>query len=271
MIGQKRLLEKFNSFSNIPFATLIIGPHGSGKKTLVDTIVENINIDVFNVDTTFTDGTKIALYTCPNDMLVVFDLTKSMSVTTAINLQNSALKFIEELPHNIKAIILADSVERTLPTIINRCYVYHMDNYTQEELLEIARKNNKSLEGYTDAELRYLRWPLNIKNAPEISVLKEMENLVDTIFTSIGKANISNTLSISKKINFNGEIGLYDLDLFLNIFDVKLAEKVLHENDKKYIETFTLFNFMVYNIYGYNYNKRYIFEEFLLDIKQILT
>ena len=271
MIGQKYILEKFNSFENIPLVSIFIGPRGSGKKTLIDEISKNINVDIFNVDSVFNDETKISLCSCPSDTLVIFDLTKTITEMAAVNLQNASLKFIEDLPENLRVIILVDSEARLLDTVSNRCQHFYIDKYSKEEILEIAKLYNKDLSSYTNNELRYLKWPSDIISAPDIIIIKEIELLIDTIFSSIGRANISNTLSISKKINFNNEIGLYDLNLFLNIFDIKLAEKVLYETDKKYAEIFTIFNLMVYNINGYNNNKRYIFEEFLLDIKDILT
>lgn len=270
MIGQKNIIEKFNTFEKIPSSVVLLGPNGSGKKTIVNRIIENTGVDIFDIDKSFTDETKIALCSCPNRMIVVFDLTRDVIQKMIMNLQNSALKFIEDLPDNLRVFILAENETFVLDTILNRSYIQQVENYSNEELLEIARINNKSLDEYGDNELKYLKWPKDILFAPNIKELKSIEILVDTIFTSIGKANISNTLSISKKINFNNEIGLYDLDLFLNIFEQKLVNKIITEGDEKYNQTFTIFNKMVYNINKYGYNKVYIFEEFLLDIKYIL-
>lgn len=271
MIGQKNILEKFNTFEKIPSSVVLLGPSGSGKKTVINTIIENIGADIFNIDKVFDDETKLALCSCPNRMVVVFDLTKDIAQKTTVNLQNSALKFIEELPDNLRVFILAENETFVLDTVLNRSYVQQIDNYSKEELLEIARVNNKSLEDYSEEEIDYLKWPADVIMAPGKNELSSMESLIDTIFTSIGKANISNTLTIAKKISFNNEIGLYDLRLFLNIFEHKLVRKIVTEGDNKYHRTFTIFNNMVYNINRYNNNKVYIFEEFLLDIKQVLV
>ena len=270
MIGQKSIIEKFNTFEKIPSSVVLLGPSGSGKKTIVNRIIENIGIDSFDISKSFTDEMKIDLYSYPNRMIIILDLTKDISQKTIMNLQNSTLKFIEDLPDNLRVFILAENETFVPDTILNRSYIQQIEKYSNEELLEIAQINNKVLDGYTTNELKYFKTPKDILFAPNINEFKSIEILVETILTSIGRANISNTLSISKKINFNNEIGLYDLDLFLSIFEKKLVDKIISVGDEKYNRIFTIFNKMVYNINKYGYNKVYIFEKFLLDIKQVL-
>jgi tRNA A37 threonylcarbamoyladenosine biosynthesis protein TsaE len=44
MIGQKKLLEKFNNVDNIPKATILLGRTGSGKHTFINAVVNKLGI-----------------------------------------------------------------------------------------------------------------------------------------------------------------------------------------------------------------------------------
>lgn len=271
MIGQKSILEKFNTFENIPSAVLLIGRKGCGKKTLVNTISNNLGVEIINIDK-FSDDVKLELNIAVGRKLLIVDLTTLAQEKQSTSLQNSALKFIEDIPATYKIFILAEDESSVLDTILNRCYIQTFEEYTVDELRAIAAENNNSiLEAYEDKYFNYLTTPQEVLTAPNVKQIQEIETLIDTIFNAIARANISNTLSISKKINFDNEIGLYDLNIFLNIFRYKLVEKLKTDYDEKYFQVFNKFNILYYNINRGNNNKMSMFENFLLDVKQILT
>lgn len=263
MIGQKKLLEQFNSFDSIFSSIVLFGPKGSGKTTLVNEIANNINCDIIEISSVINDEIKEKLYNNPNNTLVYLDLTKNLQQSRLVAIQNSALKFIEDIPVNYKLFILAENESFVLDTVLNRCHKVVLNEYTLDELKLIA-KDNTELQEYPEDKFVYFRYPAEILNAPKLQTLTDIEKLIDTIFSSIGKANISNILSISKKIETDY------LSLFFNIFNYKLVNKLKTEYTENYFKTFILFNSVYVNINKHDLNKKYMLEQFLLDLKNIL-
>lgn len=272
MIGQKRLLEKFNSIDNIPKATIILGKTGFGKKTLINTVANNLNINIITINSILSNEIKEEIYTYPNICFIVFNIVKNLQVKQNIAIQNSILKLLEEPPINVRIFILAENESYLLDTLLNRCNVLTMDYYSVDELRQIAIENNflTTASEHDDDKFKYISSPIELLNFPTKDQLVNMENLIDTIFSSIYKANISNILSISKKINFSNNYDLYDLNIFLNIFEIKLLNKIKFEYDNKYLKAFNELNDLKYSINKFNVNKVYLFENFLLNLKTIL-
>lgn len=272
MIGQKRLLEKFNNIENIPKSIVILGPTGYGKKTFVTTLANNLNIDIITIDSILSSEIKYKIYTYSNTCFVVFDINKKLQLKQLIDRQNSILKLLEEPPINIRIFVLAENESYLLDTLLNRCDIITMDPYSTEELKQIAKENNylTNIDEYSENEFKYISSPSELLAFPTKDQLIAMESLVDTIFSSISKANISNILSISKKINFSDNHELYDLNIFLNIFEIKLLNKIKYEYNIKYLKVFNEFNELKYNINKFNINKINLFENFLLNLKTIL-
>lgn len=273
MIGQSSIIGKFNTFDKLPSAMILIGPTGSGKKTLLKTLTSMLWVDIVHINKVLSDELKSELYSHSNKCIVAIDLTLPMQYKQNIAIQNSILKFAEETPKNFKLIILANDESSLLNTLLNRCYIQKLDEYSKRELFLIAKDNNLiSYKTYSDKEFEYMKYPIDILLDLSLNMLNSMESLVDTIFSSIGKANISNTLSISKKIDFNGDNNdLYNLNIFMNIFNYKLLNLLKTSYDIKYYDTFKLFNILQRDITKANINKSYLFEKFLLDIKYILV
>ena len=273
MIGQKKLLEKFNSIDNIPKAAILLGKAGSGKHTLINTIADNLNIGIININSILSPEIKDKIYTYPNLCIIIFNIGKDLQVKQNIAIQNSILKLLEEPPINARIFVLAENESYLLDTLLNRCSIITMETYSANELRQIAIENNFSttIDEHSDDKLMYISSPAELLTFPTKDQLQQMENLVDTIFSSICKANISNTLSISRKINFGDNSELYDLNIFLNIFEVKLLNIIKYNYESKYLKAFNELNELKSDINRFNINKLNLFENFLLSLKTILV
>ena len=273
MIGQKKLLEKFNNVDNIPKATILLGRTGSGKHTFINAVVNKLGIsEVITINSILSPEIKDKIYTYPNLCVIIFNVGKELQVKQNIAIQNSILKLLEEPPINARIFVLAENESYLLDTLLNRCNILTLEPYTADELRQIAKENNfvTTLDEHTDDKLKYISSPAELLVFPTSEKLTQMENLVDTIFSSICKANISNTLSISKKINFNDDRELYDLNIFLNIFEIKLLDIIKYNYEDKYLVAYNELNELKSNINRFNINKTNLFEKFLLNIKTIL-
>jgi DNA polymerase III delta prime subunit len=274
MIGQKKLLEKFNNVDNIPKATILLGRTGSGKHTFINAVVNKLGIsEVITINSILSPEIKDKIYTYPNLCVIIFNVGKELQVKQNIAIQNSILKLLEEPPINARIFVLAENESYLLDTLLNRCNILTLEPYTADELRQIAKENNfvTTLDEHTDDKLKYISSPAELLVFPTNEKLTQMEKLVDTIFSSICKANISNTLSISKKINFNDDRELYDLNIFLNIFEIKLLDIIKYNYEDKYLVAYNELNELKSNINRFNINKTNLFEKFLLNLKTILV
>lgn len=265
MIGQKVLRENINIVKESPL--ILVGKKGCGKKTLVEEIATKEDMNYLYIDTFVDDDTKESLYIKSNLTLVIFDLTKDMQYKQFLMFQNSILKLLEDTPLYCKFIVLCNDDLTLLNTLINRCNTRYMESYTDEELYSIAEiYNNNNIKEYSKDQMRYINTPLDVINASSVNEILEVEKLVDTILSSIYNANISNVLSISKK--FDKEEG-YSIELFLNIFRIKLTDTLKYDFSYKYFKIYNIFMKLDSSINKPYRNKVNMLEEFLLTIKYV--
>lgn len=251
IIGQKNVLYSLDQYSieTLPKTIAIIGPKGSGKHTIVDYIRDKFNFnDVEDITKSLTFNYIIDLYKETNIKLCVINanlLTQKQ--------QYSLLKFIEEPSSNIFTIILSNSTNILLDTVLNRCYKIYIEPYTKEELNEFINKNN--FKNNADLLLEYCKTPgqiktYNIKNEDQI------KNIVDTILNK--HITINDVFSWLKEFNFNDEYDKIDIGLFLthlyentlNIKNIRLSELTqkylkLYETDDRLNSQYLLTNYFV--------------------------
>lgn len=267
MIGQEKLKKEID-INKTPI--ILVGKKGSGKKTFINELAKLENIEVKYINSTLSNDIKLELYTYTNKILIVFDLTYDLQYKQFISFQNSILKVLEDPPEYCKFIILSENSSELLNTLISRCYIKYMNPYSISELYLIADKyNNLNIKDYSDNQLKYITCPSDVIIAPPVKELIEIENLVDTILSSIYNANISNILSISKKLSFSDSESGYNIYLFINIFKNKLNDILKDNFTMKYFNIFNLFLEFESNINKLHRNKINLLEEFLLNIKYI--
>lgn len=270
MIGQEKLLNEIDIFSDSPL--ILAGPKGSGKKTIVDKLSNKSNInDIIYIDKPISDDIKTELYSCSKNVLVVFDLTTNMSMKQFINIQNSILKLLEDSPNYCKFIILVEDKYLLLDTVVNRCKkTRFIDSYSKEELFLLSELYNKTnIKEYSDNQLEYILYPNDVLLAPSKDELERIEKLVDTILSSIYNANISNILSISKKLKFKDQENGYDVNTFLNVFHIKILYELKNNFNNKYFKVSSKFIELISEFKNPYSNKKNLIEEFLLFIKYV--
>lgn len=260
------LFDEINIYTESPL--LLIGRNGSGKKTLVSYLSDKYNIEVKYINNALSDDTKLELYSYSNEILIVFDLTSNLKVKQFVSFQNSILKILEDAPYLCKIIVLAEDTSHLLNTVKNRCNIRYIERYSIDQLRVIARMNdNENILDYTNSQLGYITYPIDAIKAPSTDELLKLENLVRTILSSIYTANISNILSISKKLDFSDEG--YNINLFLTIFRSELVNALKHEFNSKYFDIFKVFIELDRNMGNPSFNKKNLLEDFLLTLKYI--
>lgn len=256
MIGQTKIIETINSLSykELPQSILLLGNRGSGKHTLCSYIANHYNTILVDISEDISKDLIDDIYIGGSSVIYLIDIVLASKSKKIINLQNAILKLVEEPPVDCKIIILSETKSQILDTIVNRCQVWPLERYSLQELRTFS-------SDLTDDELMMLSTPGRVKSTSH-ELLTGIDNLCDNIIMNIHKAGFSNTLSIVDKINFTDENDKYDLDLFNLCLRNKLATTT-------YFASFMLIKELMENCKLLNVNKKYLFEEFLLNLKGV--
>lgn len=138
MIGQTNLLIKIDTMlHNYPKFSIIVGPKGSGKRTIVKYICNKLQLPIVPFGTGIEEVRNIIgmSYEQVNPICYLCADADSMS----IGAKNALLKITEEPPNNAYFILTLESMSNTLQTIESRGTVLTLDPYTNEELIEYRK------------------------------------------------------------------------------------------------------------------------------------
>lgn len=209
MIGQRKLLEQLNKYTidTFPRSMFLLGEKGSGKHTLINHISKNIlNLPVKDITENISNNLINEIYMNPQPYIYIIDMELMTEKES-----NTLLKLIEE-PLNLSFLILiAESRNTVLNTILNRCFILEMQPYTKEELKQFT--NNCANE---DLILDVVRTPGKIINL-NLNNIKDLYDLCTLMVNKLVNASYLNTLSIADKINYKDEYSKFDLNLFFDM------------------------------------------------------
>ena len=135
MIGQKKVLDHIDKLNkNIPKFIVLIGPKGSGKRTVARYIAEKL--DAFYS----VCGIKV------DEIREMIDTANIVSLDTVFCIEdadlmrneakNALLKITEEPPAHAYFILTISNEGSMLDTIASRADVIHLQPYTKQELCE---------------------------------------------------------------------------------------------------------------------------------------
>lgn len=142
IVGQKRILSRIDQMASVGFPrfTILIGPEGSGRKTISRYINKKLNADISYIGISADEVRGIVdnSYFVKSPIVYVIADADKMSVAA----KNSLLKITEEPPNNAYFIMTITDREYTLRTLLSRANVLYMDPYTEEELREYVNMPN---------------------------------------------------------------------------------------------------------------------------------
>ncbi|MBO6272872.1 AAA family ATPase [bacterium] len=229
IIGQKRLLHRFEQLvesSKYPRFSILVGPKGSGKKTIAkllckeisDGIYEECGIKIADVRELIKDSYKVhstAVYLIPD----------ADNMTAAA--KNAMLKVVEEPPNNSFFIMTLESIENNLETIISRAAVFFMDRYTPDEILQFAEKDSNT---HYVSEIKNIITGICDTPGDVITLynsgIKEFYDYVQLVANNILDVSIANALKISNKVALKDDVDGYDLRLFWKAFIKVCFERI---------------------------------------------
>lgn len=250
-IGQQKLIDKLNNLTlqSLPKSILLLGECGCGKHTFAKMIAQKFNLAIEEISEKITASQILEIHSSPVETLYIIDL---MNFTD--KQQNQFLKLIEEPGYYNYIVLLAESENGILPTIINRCNKFQFEDYKKEDLKTVLDIQNELV-------YKVCRTPGQLV-AININHIDELFNLCQSITKAIIGNTYVNTLTIATKINYKEEFNKYDFNLFLNMLRYVSFTDFLETNNPASFKIFTIVN----NYNSMKVNKSIVKENFILNL-----
>lgn len=267
MIGQNNLIEQLDKIKNIedlPKSIIISGKKGMGKHVFANVLVQKFGIWYEYIDYELTLDLLNDMYNTNIIKFYLIDLEEVCKHKRLERFENTLLKFLEEPPELAWIVLLTPSEEILLETIRNRCQLFKLEPYSREELESLVKLYNRDFE---DKDLDFLSTPGEIMTLDH-NHIQTLVNLGNTVITKISAATPANVISISNR--FFGKENL-NLDIFLNILCKELSTYYIwQEDNQKYEDAFFLTKNFIEELKIMNVNRQYVFERYLLRLKNVL-
>lgn len=221
MIGQRNLqsrIEQLIKDRTFPRFSILVGPKGSGKKTLVHWIYQqfgtgilsNIGISVDAVRQSIAESYRLVGTSC----IYLFADADNMSNAA----KNALLKVTEEPPNNAYFIMTLEDENNTLETIRSRGTVFHMDRYTPDEIIEyVNTKYGSTAEDNVDIFKSICDTPGDADILAKCGV-KSFYDYVQLVVDNIAEVSLANAFKIPSKVALKDGAEGYDLRLFWKAF-----------------------------------------------------
>ncbi len=259
ILGQEKICLKIDSLTLdlFPRSLMLVGPKGSGKHMIAEYVSKKFKLTLRDITTTLDQDTIEELYNRVEPYLYIINANE-----LTVKEENTILKFIEEPLKNSYIILLAETDIGILHTIINRCQIWYLQNYSKEFLKTFVTDNNL--------------YVLDVATTPgqviELckSPLMEMVQLATKIIDKIDVASVSNTLTLSDKIGFKKESNKYDVKLFVMILLNKLTNCCKNSSDTKYVKSYMLTSELMKKLNVKNLDYKALFEGYVVQLRSIM-
>lgn len=212
MIGQIELLNQLNTYTidTLPHSILVIGEEGGGKKTFINQLANQFNLELIDLTKNITAEDCLDICLNANKCAYTIDCDK-------INKLYKILKILEEPSLNAYFILYTTNEDYLESTILDRCVKFKFKPYTSNELKTFSSKT------LSDKAYLIARTPGQLLRLDDTKI-NSIIPLVDNIVQNIHKASIANALTISKKFNYKAEdYDGIDIDLFLNYLEYSIS------------------------------------------------
>lgn len=258
MIGQVELVKRFNEYTleTLPHTILLLGDKGCGKHTLVNELSSRLNIPTVDI------SKSIDLETINNAMVNPFTNFYIID-TSQLNEreQNVILKFIEEPNERTYIFLLCENKLSLLNTIINRCVPFVFKPYTVEELSYFVKESDQRL-------FKFCKTPGQLQQM-SIQKLDEVETLCNNIILKLGRASITNALTISNRLNYKDNYDKFDVNVFFEMLMNKSLE-AYKENNNTGRKIYFIVNDYYRKIKDSRLNKQQLVENMILKMWSLL-
>ena len=259
ILGQEKICFNIDNLTldTFPRSLMLVGLKGSGKHLIVDYISKKFNLSVIDITTSLDQESIEELYNRVEPYLYIIR-TSELTVKD----ENTILKFIEEPLKNSYIVLLSETDIGLLQTVLNRCQIWYLQNYSRDVLKTFLTSDNE----YVLSIAKTPGQVIDLCNVP----LDEMIELSDKIIDKINIASVANTLTLSSKIKFKDEKDKFDLKLFVDILSQRITDRAIKSSDTKYVKAYMLTVEMKKKLAIKNLDYKAIFEKYLVELRDIM-
>ena len=266
MIGQQNLQKTVNALikdHTFPKFAIFVGASGSGKNMFV---FEHTFTNLVYAKDNHVESVReiINLAYAVHDRTFVFRDVDDMSLAA----KNALLKVVEECPNDNRFIMTVEDENNVLETIRSRAVIFHMDEYTYDDLLEYCKLK------YPNSTYEYA---LSVcENPGEIDALMNaggsiVYDYVNKVIDNIALVSGANAFKIGEKIAFKDEEDKIDLKLFLKTFSACCIDRFKGSSNfdvVAYSKGCQITSKYIRDLRIKGINKQMLFDSWLLDIRE---
>lgn len=258
IIGQDKLLDKINTYTldSLPKSILLIGLKGSGRHSIVKYMSDRFQLPIQDI----TENIDIdEIYQRPEPYFYIVDLSK-----LDMKKQNILLKTVEEPLNNSFIILLVESKNAVLSTLLSRCIIFQLEHYNCFQLINFVPdeiSDKETLMEIAKTPGRCLEWG----NLP----IGEMKKYAETIIEKVPSTTFSNVLNILNKIKFKDSDKGYDVYAFSALLQYLVVAKLKDSSSPIYQKIYFITNRLNNDLLIPNIDKQRLFAHYLSEMKMV--
>lgn len=275
MIGQRNLQSRIEQLINndsFPRFSILVGPKGSGKKTLAHQMACDLKALIYDCDvkidairSMITDCYKLWEKTC----YVIADADNMSNAA-----KNALLKVTEEPPNNAYFIMTLENENNTLDTIRSRGTVFHMDRYTPDEIFEYYWTVG-NMPNDAERVRDICATPGEVKKCIEMcdGTIQSFYDYVQLVVDNIAEVSLANAFKIPGKVSLKEDAEGYDLRLFwkavANVMLDNAKQRGNSEELVKYCDGYSVTSKYLQKLKTKGINRQMLIDNWLLEIRDL--
>lgn len=270
MIGQQHLqsqIEQMIENGTFPRFSIIVGPRGSGKKTLAHLIYQKFGTGIFSNIGTSVDAVR----QCIAQSYMIRGNQSIYLLADADNMSNAAknalLKVTEEPPNNSYFIMTLEDEHNTLETIRSRGAVFRMDRYTPDEIMQyITKKYGSTADDNIDIFKGICDTPGDADILAKCGI-KSFYEYVQLVVDNIAEVSLANAFKIPSKVALKDGVEGYDLKLFWKAFYKICGDRFFIDLEQKYGEALAPTQRALQQLRIKGINKQMLMDNWILEVR----
>ena len=272
MVGQEKNIKWINTAienDKVPKSIVIIGPKGSGKRTMAKFIAQKLNC-VYAPSDIKVDAVRQVIdtaYKTTDNVLYCFENADNMKNAA----KNALLKVTEEAPTYAWFVMTLMDDSTLLPTIKSRSFVMNMQPYTVEDKrlilssLDTERKLTPEQRSYF---IEMANTPYELQKLFEYG--QDFLDYVEMVADNISVVESANAFKSGNKLALKSNDEGYDLSLFMLAF-VQLCIKRITEGKSpiKYASGVPCTNWAYRDSMKLGVNKQQLFDWWVFKLRSV--
>ena len=264
MIGQRKNIEYLSSLRELPHFSVVLGPKGSGRKTLLSEEFGRRGISLMPIDGKVDSLREAEAIANQGGIRTAFLVDAS---DFSANSAGTLLKVAEETPSWTWFALIAESRQLVYPTLLSRALVIEMEPYSANEFSQYA--SSLSEYGVTKEEAESLSpYCRTFGDLFSLATLPDhgasLIAFAELTLNNILSVPLHNALMIPSHLALRNESDKHRPDLFLNAIAAKLSA---YQADDAVIAMAKATADARSNLANKSLNKQMVLDKWVLDMR----